>query len=70
MKHIAKCTFFITSTGFLGEAYNCSCGSSSTAAQMAGTPGGQAINALFGHRPCAGIRALHNHPKCPDKVEC
>ena len=67
MKHIATSRIFETPSGILGERYVCTCGAASTAAQMAGTPDGLAASALFGHRPCAGIRALHESGK--DHVE-
>jgi hypothetical protein len=59
--HRAVSEFFETPEGVLGERYVCSCGATSTAAQMAETPGGCVANALFGQRPCVGIIALHNH---------
>lgn len=59
-RHVAKSEIFETTPGgILGERYTCSCGATSTAAQMAGTRGGRAVAAMFGHRPCAGIVALH-----------
>jgi hypothetical protein len=58
-KHIATSQDYVTPNGFLAERYRCTCGATSTAAQMAGTPGGRCINALFGHHPCPAIVALH-----------
>ena len=60
MRHVATSEIFETTPGgILGERYACSCGSTSTAAQSAGTGGGRIVNAVFGHRPCIGIRQLH-----------
>lgn len=70
MKHIAKSEIFETApNGILGERYTCSCGASSTAAQMAGTPGGNVTSAIFGHRPCVGIIALHNSGDSSIQIE-
>ena len=57
--HHAISIVFETPSGILGERYSCSCGSQSTAAQMAQTPGGQEYSSLFGHRPCEVIWMLH-----------
>lgn len=60
MRHIATAEIFETTPGgVLGERYRCTCGANSTAAQCASTPGGGAMNALFGHRPCPAIALLH-----------
>ena len=67
MKHIATSTIFETPMGVLGERYECSCGATSTAAECEGTPGGLAYRALFGHRACAGILALHQSGE--DRIE-
>jgi len=57
--HEAHAEIFITPGGILGEHYCCSCGATSTAAQMAHTPGGAMTNSLFGNHPCIGILRLH-----------
>ena len=60
MTRTAKSSIFETTPGgILGERYVCSCGATSTAAQVAGTHGGQVTSALFGNRVCPGIAALH-----------
>lgn len=56
--HVTSRLFETTPGGVMGEEFVCSCGSRSTAARMAGTPGGRVTSALFGHCPCAGIQAL------------
>ena len=68
MKHVAMSIVFETPSGLLGERYECSCGAVSSAAECAGTPGGLAYRALFGHRRiCAGISALHQSGE--DRIE-
>jgi hypothetical protein len=47
-----------TPGGLLMEIITCSCGKSSTAAQMAKTHGGLMASALFGHHPCIAIQEL------------
>ena len=70
MRHVAQSEFFETTPGgVLGERYTCSCGSSSTAAQMAGTPGGLACSALMGHHPCPGIITLHDSGEARIEIE-
>ena len=50
-------------SGILAEIFVCSCGSQSSAAQMAGTTGGLMYSAVFGHHPCPGIIALWEQDK-------
>lgn len=70
MKHTAHAAIFETTPGgILGERYTCSCGAQSTGAQMAQTPGGRAYSAMFGHRVCAGIVALHNADELSVTIE-